>query len=241
MSKVWSYETIHPTIKDYLEQMLTHLVTDTSIAMPHFGIGKLGRAYLCKYFPTYTNDGTLGYIILNSMYIKPTASKNELIYYIMLAVDALCQHVVTCKNEDKKIQPHCSRVKTMLKKAGLVYHGTKEPLSFTKDENGKNEGLLYSVLEQDFEDDIDQISYPEIIPPPKRTQNEQKPAENGQMTMETDWKHEYDLLQQERDNLQETVQKLTVKLEQYEHKQTDEATNVQQPIEQNNPILVKQE
>lgn len=189
MTTTWTYKTTHATIKGYLEQIYDHLVptqNQTEIPFPHFGIDTLGRSYLCKHFHTYTDDGQMGSIVLNSMYIKPNPSDNEIIYYIVLAVDALCQHVVMCKNEGKKLMPHCSQVKALLKQTGLVYNGTKAHLSFTKEKNGTIDSLLYATLEADYNDEIDHIVYAETLPPKSRKAKAQPipPVAQNQMNFD---------------------------------------------------------
>lgn len=226
----WKYQHTYLTIKSYLEQMNSHLFPEGQDVFPHLAISKLGRSQLCKYNHTYTNDGQYGEIILNSMYIRENPSNNEIIHYIMLAVDALCQHVVMCKNEGKKLAPHCSQVKTLLKKAGLVYNG-KNPLSFTKDKDGSPDSVLYSMLEQDYSDDVDAIAYIEPLPPAPRKSKAQpatNPAQNTQghptispsntikykqITMTDSWQDKYNDLLKKFEKQEKTIQKLMSQIE----------------------------
>lgn len=237
----WKYQETYNTVSNYLNQILEHVVTDCdheTIMLPHFGIAKLGRSQLCKYNHTYTNDGTLGEIILNSMYIHDNPSDNEMIHYIMLAVDALAQHVVMCQNEGKKLAPHCCRVKTLLKKVGLVYRGTKAPLTFTDD------SLLRAILVDGFDEEtLEQIVYIEQLPPVPRNPKAQTATESTQNTLKFDeqqtssvWQEQVAIQQKTIEGLQKTIQELQQQLCQFSTQSTNDAnTNTQNVLQQKIP------
>lgn len=229
--KQWKYQSTYATINNYLSQMNTHLAPEC--VLPHLAIAKLGRSQLCKYNHIYTNDGKYGEIVLNSMYIRDNPSNNEIVHYIMLAIDALCQHVVMCKNEGKKLAPHCSQVKTLLKKAGLVYNG-KKPLSFTKDTDGSTDSALYAMLEQDYSEDVNEIAYIEPLPPTPRKTKVQPATDTAQNTLKFEQEQtiastheEVTILRKERDELLKTVRQLAEEVETLTNK-----LNKLQPVEE---------
>lgn len=161
---MWKYKAVYQTLKEYMMNIYSRLLPNE--ALPDLRIRPMGRTRLSKYFPE-SDNGSDGMIVINSRYLPENPTNNELIYFVMLIAHDLCQCVAMRKNEGAK--PHGKEVKKLLKQIGLVYSSSKVPLSFTKDESEKPDGLLYMILQDDgLEDDLKNVKPPEIAPATKK-------------------------------------------------------------------------
>lgn len=167
---MWIYKEVHQKLMYMMEQIYYHLLPSGILAID-LRIRPMARTLFSKFYPN-TDNGTDGIISINSRYLPPIPTENQLFYFIILIAHDLCQYVAMRENEAAK--PHGKEVKKLLKKIGIAYNGTKKPFTFTKDKDGNIDSLIYAMLEDENDSAVKEIVVPEILPPPPKKEKPQQ-------------------------------------------------------------------